>query len=117
MSDKENQIKSFAQKLMMEKPKILHEEAYAKGLKLYQMSLKLRRMYEIECSEPRGEEPAFKARVKGLEHQIDTLMKSMGINYKLQTDPRGSAIRIFWTYQTPPPYNTMGGAEAGWGIG
>lgn len=115
--DQEKQALEFAEKLRREKPGIPIEERVRKGRKLYQLSSKLRKMYEAECSYPYGETPEYKAKIKALEERIDLFMKELGLNYKFQTDPRGTAVRIFWTYETPPPYNTMGGVEAGWGIG
>lgn len=116
---RKEQVVDFARKLKKERPdlKISLEDACRKGTKLYQLSSKLRIMYEAECSYPYGETEEHKSAIKALEERIDLIMKELKLNYKFQTDPRGTAVRIFWTYETPPPYNTMGGAEAGWGIG
>jgi len=112
----ESPASELARKIVREHPDVSPEDAHAKALKIAELSASLRRMYETECSYPIGETPEFKARVKRLEERIDLLMKSINLNYKFQTDPRGTAVRIFFTYETPAPFNTMGGPEAGWGI-
>lgn len=111
------QIKDLVKKLGLERPELSIQTREAKASDLYDLSVKLRKMYETECSYPEGQTDSFKAAVKRTEERVDAIFKELKVNYKFQQDPRGTSVRIFWTYETPPPYNTMGGVEAGWGIG
>ena len=78
----------------------------------FRVARSLRKLYEEQCN--RELRPFEVRHIAGLQaHITEVFLSRYGLRVTINSDPRGCSIYIHFPNGG---YNTMGGAETGWGI-